>query len=656
MKAQIFLILFFILPSTLLSDSWSDPSWEAMIKDSEVIALIEYASNGDFQAKAKIKKIYKGEVPFEEIWISGFSNRYGPIDKVRSREKFVVFLCHDTFSESDKEHLEDRINENPRLKDFYTAWSEGKVYDVSTPTSGDLKVRGNKVQYDLLSSTYYASQNFYPLEQFEEFLGATTGKNRNNFYKWAQSQLSVNILNSNSAQNIMMLYLSDFKEYISLYEKIIQVGLPQSNFALAKLLGKMEGEKSRDLLLELLEHENSLVQGEAVRQLSTQPTEFIGPILLSQLKSAGKEGLYSANLMDPVINHIDGGQIEIIKTLGDLKYKPAAEDLIPLLETEDDYVFNLIIKVLIQLESKGYIPYLNKHLEKRTKSHIFKICRIITDNDLAECKPALMEFISNHDRNIHPGYVYSISHSMGLGSFEDDETKEFLINDFSEFLNSKDTIESWKIKEWLKEYIEVFTDLKMKEAQDLIYESLFYWYGYDENFAHHSEIYKAKSAKEDSVRKRAIEVLGGDIVNEIKVIVFIENPEDILKGLKPQFDYIILINTKKETNDKRERTTTGKELFSMLRSIQQTISDSLGVSKTKISVRNGSYVQNLDQRFDEDITHSPMGSFYSYVKEIPNQKALIFLQAIKDNGIAKDDFDKRQLDKVIEELEIKLNE
>ena len=60
-----------------------------MLDSSEVVAMIQYTSNGSFRASAKVLAVYKGDLKTgDEIWISGFSNRYGPIDKVRYGDKY----------------------------------------------------------------------------------------------------------------------------------------------------------------------------------------------------------------------------------------------------------------------------------------------------------------------------------------------------------------------------------------------------------------------------------------------------------------------------------------------------------------------------------------------------------------------------------------
>lgn len=74
------------------AESWIDPTWKRMLDSSDVIALIQYTGKGDFRASAKILTIYKGQLKTgDEIFISGFSNRYGPIDKMSKGDKYLVF-------------------------------------------------------------------------------------------------------------------------------------------------------------------------------------------------------------------------------------------------------------------------------------------------------------------------------------------------------------------------------------------------------------------------------------------------------------------------------------------------------------------------------------------------------------------------------------
>ncbi|MFC7000050.1 HEAT repeat domain-containing protein [Rufibacter roseus] len=646
----IFIILAFTLSTlTVQADSWVDPNWKEMIDSSDVIALVEYTSNGDFRAKAKPITIYKGQLSSGEIWISGFSNRYGPIDKMSIGDKYIVFLNYNKPTDRSLEYWQEQIKEEPELTAYYEALKAGNAYYVWSPTSGDLKVEGGKVQYDLLQTSYYNNQEFYPLAEFEDFLKATTKKKSAKFHKEILKKVNVDATKDNSAQHLMMLHLTSFKTYHPIFQVIADEQKPEACYALAQLLGAIKGEKSRNILVQLLHNKNSIVQGEVVRQLSNQDPSFIGPILLAHLDSAGEGGIYPSNLMDPVMNRVDGGKIEIIKTLGKLKYKPAAKALLPLLETEDAHLFELVVNVLIELGNKDFVPYINDHLKKRTPSLLFKICQLITDHNLTACKPALMEFISNHNRNDHPSYEYSISSFMGLAHFDDQETRDFLLKDFENLLTNQE-IESGKLNDWIREYIETFKDLKSTEARPLIYKSLFKWFGFNYDFALHPELFEIKRKIENSISQKAQAILSGNGVEEIQTIVFINNTEEFGKNFSPSYYPIILIKL-----DRTELNPEGNnEIWAVLKNVQEKLSKELTIPMEQISSKSGSYIHNLDDRFEGQIDWSPMNMFYQYAKELPNENDLLFLKSLKQSGFAKDDFDKKQLDRAIKEIEVKL--
>jgi hypothetical protein len=653
MKRQTIILTIFLLTLSTFqvkADSWTDPDWKEMIDSSDVIALVEYTSEGDFRAKARPLNIYKGKLNTKEIWISGFSNRYGPIDKMSPGDKYIVFLNFYEPTERALEYWKEQIEEEPELTDYYEALKTGNAYYVWTPTSGDLRVDGKTVQYDLLQTSYYSKQNYYPLAEFETFLKATSQTKNSKFHEELLKKVKSHAAKQISAQYLMMLYLSSFKSYDPVFQIVASEQKPEPCYALAKLLGEVKDEKSRDILVQLLDNENSVVQGEVVRQLSDEAPEFIGPILLAHLESAGEGGIYPSNLMDPVMNRIDGGKIEIIRTLGEIKYKPAAKSLLPLLETEEDYIFELVINVLIQLDSKDFIPYINDHLKKGTKPLIFEICQIITDNDLKECKPALMEFISNHNRNDHPSYEYAISTHMGLAHFDDQETRDFLLNDFENLLNNNDTIESGKLKDWIREYIETFKNLECKEARPLIYNSLFKWFGYNYDFAIRPELFAIKKSIEDSINQKALTILEGQDVAEIQTIVFLSNTSEYGDNFTPSYEQIILIRLEPT----KMKLDGNDEIWNKLKNVKERLSEELNIPVEQISSRSGSYVSNLDDRFDVDIDWSPMQKFYKYAIELPNENDLLFFKTLAQSGFAKDDFDKKQLNRTITEIEEKL--
>ena len=642
MKKLIFILFITFFHLTAKADSWTDPSWKKMIAESDFIALVEYVSNGEFRAQAKILKIYKGKVNSNLIWISGFSNRYGPIDKMKIGDKFIVFLNKNKPSKRNLEYWEDEIKKNKELIPFVNALKNGKAYYVWTPTSGDLKVRSKKVQYDLIQTTFYNNQKFYSLKEFEQFLNSFN-HNKKSFHKYLFSELSENLSNDKTSQILMMLYLSSYKKYDSIYESIYKTNISNSLYALAKLLGNIKGNESRDLLVRLLDNENSVVQGEAVRQLSKEGADFIGPILLRKLSKAGEEGIYPQNLMNPVQNTVDGGKIEIIKTLGELKYKPAIPKLLPLLETENEYLFMTTFTVLDKLGTKDYIPYLNKHLENSTDDLIYEICDIITERNLTECIPSLMSYISNHDKSIHPSKDYTISWCCGLASFDTPKVREFLVSDFKQVLKMERGGSIDNKKKWIQEYISTFNQLKMIDIKYLVYDAMFEYYGFNSKFKKDTVLFEKKRRIEKKFKKQ---------------ISFMEKDEEIKR-----IDFLLQINTESESDtiidyslnvvintDKDE----WKEIEPTFNSIRDKLIE-LRYLKENIRLTTGYMVQNLGGSEPLEFKDGLMTEFLKYISTNPDKNDLIFLQKLTEFEYAKTAYEKRKLKKTIENCKLHLN-
>lgn len=625
---KIFLtIIYLIIATQTKADMWIDPTWNRMLDSSDVIALIQYTSNGDFRASAKILTIYKGNLKSgDEIFISGFSNRYGPIDKMNKGDKYLVFINLNDPSTKGLEYWNVELTKKPELKDFVEAYKNKQAYYVWSPTTGDLKVKGKKVQYDLIQTTFYRKQNFHSLNDFETFLTAYLKKETAvKFSKTILKKIKPKSENDLDlvAQQLMKLYLIGYNKYEDIFKSYVQVGNAHTKYALVKLMGTIKTEESRNILISLLGDSNSIVQGEVVRQLKNEPAELVAPILHLHLKTSSEINFGPSNIMNPVMNRIDGGKVEIIKTLGELKYTPAIPDLLLLLDTDNDYLFKLVINALKNIGTKEYIPYINKHLDNKTQNLIFSISVMIVNDSLAECLPSFKNFIATCNRNEHPSYEYTISKFCGIGHFEDSATIAFLLSDFKHFFTYKDTLESSKQKYWTRNYIETFTHLKVKEARTLIYKAIFDWSGLNEDFVKHPKLFDVKKQLEDSIKvvfSNGLEKRGYKLNH---CIAFIENTSDILKGAEPKVKYLIEVTIPtKEKGDEH----------------QELISNELKLSKENIFLiyKNGSYYIEKQERFDKSHLSTPIYYFLNYVKVIPNPVDRAFFQALLDNNFVNE--------------------
>lgn len=640
MKNLILITLLTFCHLTAKADQWTDPSWKKMIAESDAIALVEYVSNGDFRAQAKILKIYKGKVSSDLIWISGFSNRYGPIDKMKIGDKFIVFLNKNRTSKSSLEYWEEEIKEDKELIPYVNALKNRKAYFVWSPTSGDLRVKLKKVQYDLAQTTFYDNQIYYSLKEFEQFLNSFI-RGKKNFQKYLLEELSKNLSSNKTSQILMMLYLSSYKTYQSIYETIFKTNIDNSLYALAKLLGNIKGNESRDLLVKLLDNENSIIQGEVVRQLSSEDADFIGPLLLGKLSKSGEEGIYPQNIMNPVQNSVDGGKIEIIQTLGELKYKPAIQKLLPLLDTENEYLFMITFNVLDKLGTKDYIPYLNKHLENSTDNLIYKICDLITERNLTECIPSLMHYISNHDKSIHPSKEFAISWCCGLGAFDTKEVREFLFSDFQKVLMMKRGESIDNKKDWIQGYFATFNRLKMVETKPLVYDAMFEYYGFNSKFKTDTVLFNKKQRIENRFKNQISSVEKDSKIKRIEFLLQIDSETDTI------IDYSlnVIVNS-----DKKE----WKEIEPIFNSIKDKLIE-LGYSKGNIRLTTGYISHNLGGSALLEFNDGLMTEFLKYISTNPDKEDLMFLQKLSQFKYAKTDYENRKLKKAIENCKLNLN-
>jgi hypothetical protein len=496
---------------------------------------------------------------------------------------------------------------------------------------------------DTIQTTFYGKQKFYSLDEFEAFLRAYREKP-------TASEFSETILNKIKpvnesdlvSQYLMELFFLDYNKYDDIFKSYAKVTNPSSKYAIAQLMGNIKTEQSRNVLISLLNDKHSIVQGEVVRQLKNEPADIVAPILLQHLQSSSDINLGPSNIMDPVMNRIDGGKVEIIKTLGEFKYEPAIPDLLLLLDTDNDDLFELVIQALKIIGSKEYIPYINKHLDNKTHNLIFEISMMVAKDSLVECLPSFKNFISTCNRNRHPNYEYSVSTCCGIGHFNDSATVAFLLSDYQKFFTYKDTLESSNQKAWTKEYIETFTELKTKEARPLIYKSIYDWCGLNEDFGKYPKLYEIKKQLEDSIKTVFTNTLEKRGYKLNYCIAFIENTSDIVGGRKPLAKYLIEVTI--------PSTDRGDEH-------QEIVVKELNLPKESVYVRfsDGVYHIAIQDRFDKSISSTPIYSFLSYAKAIPNSSDLVFCQGLLDNNFVSGDYYQKRVREAIDEIKTSLN-
>ncbi len=647
----IFLIYTFLSFNVVFADSWRDPEWKEMLDESDVVALVEYTNDGDFAAHARIITIYKGSLKKgAEICITGFSNIYGPVDPVKNGDRFIVFLRHDKFEQerlANKEQFADH-NYGSDKERYLSAYKQNKGYDISTPTSGDLRIdkKAKKVQYDLLGTTYDRAQPYNDLAEFEAFLRAYFDKTkRNSFCEALLKRLQPVSEKEVIQQYFFMLDLLGYDKYVDIFAEYAKVENNIIIFALSKTLGNIATSgQARTLLIKFLDNENPLLQGEVVRQLAKHPKEIIAPIFVQKLKITHGLTYSATNIMDPVRNTFTGGRAAIIDVLVKWEHTPAIPELIALLEDKSPEGFLLIVNALRKLGSRGYIPHIAQKLEDKNipEDEAHNIIEFITTHKLAECLPSAMQYIRTMNRKNCRICYFNISTYSGIGAFPKEDVLAFLLEDFKHFVAQKDSLSQHQQREWINNYMEVFTKYKAVEAKPLLYPIIYEWFGINPDFVTYPHLYKVKKNLEDSIKQVFSEVLDEKIYRLTGCLAFIQNTAEVGKGGKPKADIIIKVRLVEDLD------------FEQMDAIKQHAKKIEGAmnlegDKLTLQVGNGSFFSS-DDRLTSDFTFTLMPSFMQYLEATPTQKDLAFLESFWDYFPDKKNTYMKKMEKIIDKM------
>jgi hypothetical protein len=244
---------------------------------------------------------------------------------------------------------------------------------------------------------------------------------------------------------------------------------------------------------------------------------------------------------------------------------------------------------------------------------------MIAEDSLVECLPSFKNFISTCNRNKHPSPDYTISTCCGIGKFNENSTISFLLSDYEKFLTYKDTLESSKQKSWTNQYIETFTELRIKEARLLIYKSIFDWHGLNEDFGKSKMLFEIKEKSETSYKANFSPTLVKKGYELNHVIAFIENTNEVLAGKTPKIKFIIEVKVPSDYKVKINFQEIVKEI-------------NLPESNISFRYNDGVYHGNIEDRFDKNISVTPLTKFINYAKLLPNKLDIDFFQNILDSN------------------------
>ncbi|MEL6638451.1 MAG: HEAT repeat domain-containing protein [Bacteroidota bacterium] len=634
-------LLIGLVPNRTVADTWTNPSWPQMLQESKLIALVEYTSSGTYRARAKIVKTYRGQATAKEIWIAGLSNRYGPIDEVQPGDRYLVFLRPSRLPYRNSERWKKQLAEDPSFADYHASLSNGQAYHVWTPSAGDLRVKRQRVQYSLLQTGFSDQHAFHPLRTFEQFLATIDQSNPFPFHRQMVGKLRKHLEEERATQHLLMLQLTGYHQYEVPYEGIAEVGTNEACLALARLLGQVEGALARDLLIRLLDHNNGLVQAEAVRQLSAEDADFIGPILLRQLTAANDPASYPEGLLRPGQERISPGLIQIIRSLGQLDYQAAIPTLLPLLDTEEAHLFSTVLYALHQLGTDAYVPYLNRKIKAGSSKQLSIIARFVTNNDIEACIPALMHFIAHHDKTEYPTQSTIISPQGGLAHFRSDSVEQFLYADFQSVLAMDGKAHRRSKGHWLGAYLNVFQQLDLTPDKALLYDALYDHYGLNQHFRNGAHHFRRKQQVEDSL-VQLVSTIVHPIEPQAKITALVLIGRDL-----EVVDYTVHL----QVPPPQDRSTKEPEV---LRSLSEQIYQRSSINQSHLlrSSRSATFTdgaRTIPRSFDQ-----LMVNFLRYLADHPDLQDLAFAQGLLDFGYAQSDFEKRLVNRCVEQMREKL--
>ena len=543
---------FLVLWAAARASMWADPDWEQMLKESELIALIEVTEGGKFIAKVRPLNVFKGEAA-SEFYAAGYNDQNWPKEAIqeqsfRKHQRYYLFLQKREVGPGELAFLNHvaQTSGDPEWKKLLQEEKSDAVRHVWTPSAGHLPVEGEKVHYSLLQTSYPHAASGRNCAEFERFLKAAIAyqvagqsdtklveETLRSIRKQSQGGVGSTDKESDLAHTVAAYFLLGGRSYDEAFERIATGDDTGARFMLARLLGAIVNDRADKLLLTMLSDKNSVVQGEVVRQLAKGKSDRVGEVLLGRLEGAGEGGVYPHGIMDPVRNQLDGGKIEIIRSLGELKYEKAAPALIRLLEvTEDEYSLDVLLQALDKMGNRDYPRALEKPLAKEPL--IYKIAEWTKDHHLTELRGAFEQVLDHPLEGVRRPIDLSAA-SRALGAIGDSGTGAKLASNLDE-LSSKKVAEVLEL-DVAKDMIGALAELHYKPARSAVARSFFYWFGIDSAFATKPELLKTKEELQCEVEGKAKKFLSEFRRVDAEALVFLQNRVALVNGSETNPNY-----------------------------------------------------------------------------------------------------------------------
>lgn len=625
---------------------WSDPDWEQMLKESEAISLVQVIEGGRYIARVKVVTTFKGTVT-GEFFVTGYNNNMWPKEAIREQsfrnhQQYYLFL--------------KRQNEEPEFLTFLPMLAEetgdtdmkkmlgrvkaDKLWHVWTPSSGDLRVEKEKVHYSLLRTSYSDSTPLRDRAEFERFLkaaiayqaSATTDsglleQTLQAIREYSRRPTPPEAQESDLANSLASYYLLGGRAYDDLFETIAASKDARARFLVARLLGGIPGERAHKLLLVMLADPNSLVQGEVVRQIGRSDSEGVGAILLERLPTAGGGGIGPQDIMDPMQNRVDGGKIEIIRALGELKYEPAAPALLALLKgAESGYDLKVIAGALEKLGNREYGRILEEPL-RTGKIRVYEIAVWARDNCLIDLKPVFERFLQDPPADTFTSDLSSVVEALGVVG---DDATAAQLTAYLEKVNVKKVAESHD-QSFAQELIGALAALRYRPARSAVEQSFFYWFGVDSAFAAKPELLKTKEQLEHEIERDAEKCLGDFRGVSAHALVFLENRTALVNGSETEarYRFVLLVNVRSPEHPELKAESLRDRLVKAFGTRDGTI----GVMRLSghIGMPSGGNDARVEGRFDSHY----VWRYGQYVEAVHEPADVPFVKFLLESGLAK---------------------
>ena len=625
---------------------WTDPTWEQMLKDSKLIALVEVTEGGKIIAKVKPLKVFKGKSS-GEFYVTGYNNQNWPREGIeaesfRQKQRYYLFLRTQDTDSLQLAILDDaaRTSAEPEWKKLLQQAKNGAVWYVWTPSSGDLPVDGRNVHYSLLGTSYPDAAKARSCAEFERFLKAAIAyqvagkkdpglleKTLQAIRNQSQKQTDSADKESGLAYFVSAYFLLGGRAYHEVFEKTAVGDDADARFMLARLLGSINDQRANKLLLTMLADKSSIVQGEVVRQLAQGDPKTIGQVLLDRLSSAGEGGVYPRGLMVPVRNRLDGGKIEIIRALGKLKYGPAAPALLNLLENvEDSHSLQVLLQALEEMGHQDYAKALEKPLSKEPL--IYWITEWAGTHHVTALKGALEEKLDHPPEVRRDVDLSAVSKALGIIGDERSAAK------LAECL---DRLSSQKTAEFLDQtaamdVIGALGALRYKPARSAVARSFFFWFGIDSAFAAKPELLKTKKQLQSEVESEAKKCFPEFRRVDAQALVFIQNRTELVNGSEttPNYSFALEVGIRSQEHPELKAAA----LQARLKRVFGTRQASIGVTRW-LRENYGESSGGNDARLDGRNDPLYLWRWAQYVQATRDPKDLRFAQSLIDTGLAQ---------------------